>query len=128
MVDIQEVHSEKGSLDSHERLLDNSCPYPLVFSLADELRRVAKGEILSDSWTRDIYSVDANYYTIKPSMIARPSDESDVEKEERKITQSTPGMTTLTCTNDFQTESNPRSTAVVTGSSSGNTYDGYAEG
>jgi FAD/FMN-containing dehydrogenase len=52
----------------------------MTISLADELRRVAKGEILSDSWTRDIYSVDASHYTIKPSMIARPSDESDVEK------------------------------------------------
>jgi glycolate oxidase len=52
----------------------------MTISLADELRRVAKGEILSDSWTRDIYSVDASHYTIKPSMIARPSDESDVKK------------------------------------------------
>ena len=52
----------------------------MTFSLADELRRIAKGEILSDSWSREIYSVDASHYTIKPSMIACPSDESDVEE------------------------------------------------
>jgi glycolate oxidase len=52
----------------------------LTFSIADELRRIAKGEILSDSWSRDIYSVDASHYTIKPAMIACPSDESDVEE------------------------------------------------
>jgi hypothetical protein len=28
---ILEVYSEKETLDSHERLLDNSCPYRLVF-------------------------------------------------------------------------------------------------
>ena len=52
----------------------------MTFSLADELRRIAKGEILSDCWSREIYSVDASHYTIKPSMIACPSDESDVEE------------------------------------------------
>ena len=52
----------------------------MTISVADELRRIAKGEILSDSWSRDIYSVDASHYTIKPSMISCPSDESDVEK------------------------------------------------
>jgi len=31
MVDIQEVCSEKGTPDSHERLLDNSWSYRLVF-------------------------------------------------------------------------------------------------
>jgi glycolate dehydrogenase FAD-linked subunit len=49
-------------------------------SLADELRRIAKGEILYDSWSRDIYSVDASHYTIKPSMILCPLDESDIER------------------------------------------------
>jgi glycolate oxidase len=52
----------------------------MAISLADDLRRIAKGEILSDSWSRDIYSVDASHYTIKPSMIACPLNESDVEK------------------------------------------------
>jgi glycolate oxidase len=52
----------------------------LLREVADELRRIAKGEILSDSWSRDIYSVDASHYTIKPSMIACPLNESDVEK------------------------------------------------
>jgi glycolate oxidase len=52
----------------------------MTISIEDELRRIAKGEILSDSWSRDIYSVDASHYTIKPCMIVRPSDESDVQK------------------------------------------------
>jgi len=52
----------------------------LTFSTADELRCIAKGEILSDSWSRDIYSVDASHYTIRPSMIACPTDESDVKE------------------------------------------------
>jgi hypothetical protein len=38
----------------------------MAISLADDLRRIAKGEILSDSWNRDVYSVDASHYTIKP--------------------------------------------------------------
>src|ERR671931_2175618 len=48
--------------------------------LAEELRRIAKGEILSDSWSRDIYSVDASHYTIKPSVIVCPMDEYDIQK------------------------------------------------
>jgi hypothetical protein len=32
MVDIPEVYSEKGTLDSHERLPDYSCPYPLAIN------------------------------------------------------------------------------------------------
>jgi FAD/FMN-containing dehydrogenase len=48
--------------------------------LAEELRRIAKGEILSDSWSRDIYSVDASHYTIKPSVIVCPKDEYDIQK------------------------------------------------
>jgi hypothetical protein len=51
----------------------------MAISLADDLRRIAKGEILSDSWSRDIYSVDASHYTVKPSMIACPLNESDVK-------------------------------------------------
>jgi hypothetical protein len=52
----------------------------LTISLGGELRRIAKGEILSDSWSGDIYSVDASHYTVKPSMIACPSAESDVKQ------------------------------------------------
>ena len=48
--------------------------------LAEELRCIAKGEVLSDSWSRDIYSVDASHYTIKPSVIVCPMDEYDIQK------------------------------------------------
>ncbi len=51
-----------------------------MMPIAEELRCIANGEILSDSWSRKIYSVDASNYTIKPSIIACPVDEYDVEK------------------------------------------------
>jgi glycolate oxidase len=46
----------------------------------DELKRIAKGEILSDTWSREIYSVDASNYIIKPSVVVCPVDKCDVEK------------------------------------------------
>ncbi len=52
----------------------------MMIPIADELRCIAKGEILSDNWSRKIYSVDASHYTIKPSVIVRPLDKYDVEK------------------------------------------------
>ena len=53
----------------------------MAISLADDSHMYfAKGEILSDSWSGDIYSVDASHYTVKPSMIACPSAESDVKQ------------------------------------------------
>ncbi len=48
--------------------------------IADELKRIVKGEILSDNWSRDIYSVDASHYVIKPSVVACPVDKYDIEK------------------------------------------------
>src|SRR3954469_7713758 len=50
----------------------------MVITIADELMRIAKGEILSDDWSRKIYSVDASHYSIKPSVIAYPKDEFDL--------------------------------------------------
>jgi glycolate oxidase len=52
----------------------------MIVPIADDLRRIAKGEILSDSWSRKIYSVDASNHSITPSVIACPNDEYDVEK------------------------------------------------
>jgi glycolate dehydrogenase FAD-linked subunit len=37
--------------------------------IADDLIRIAKGEILSDSWSKKIYSVDASHYFITPELI-----------------------------------------------------------
>ena len=48
--------------------------------IADDLRRIAKGEILSDNWSRKIYSVDASSQSIIPSVIACQTDEHDIEK------------------------------------------------
>ena len=52
----------------------------MVVPIADELRCIAKGEILSDNWSREIYSVDASHYTIKPSVVVCPVDKYDIEK------------------------------------------------
>lgn len=48
--------------------------------IADELKFIANGEILSDNWSREIYSVDASHYAIKPSVIVCPSDKHDLER------------------------------------------------
>ena len=46
----------------------------MIVPIADDLRRIAKGEILSDNWSRKIYSVDASSHSIIPSVIACPHD------------------------------------------------------
>jgi glycolate oxidase len=48
--------------------------------IADELVRIAKGEVLNDCWTRQIYSVDASHYVVKPAAVAFPADEQDVQE------------------------------------------------
>jgi FAD/FMN-containing dehydrogenase len=49
-----------------------------MMTIADELKRIAMGEILSDEWSREVYSVDASHYSIKPSVILFPLDEGDL--------------------------------------------------
>ena len=49
-------------------------------NIAHDLLCIAKGEILEDSWSRRIYSVDASHYEIRPTAIACPADESDVQR------------------------------------------------
>ena len=48
--------------------------------VADDLLRIAKGEVLDDSWTRQIYSVDASHYEIEPTAVVCPADEQDVQE------------------------------------------------
>lgn len=48
--------------------------------IADELERVAKGEVLSDDWNKKVYSVDASHYSIEPSAIVYPLDEHDLSR------------------------------------------------
>jgi glycolate oxidase len=52
----------------------------MIIPIADELNRIAKGEILSDDWSKEIYSVDASHYSIKPSVIVCPFDEHDLSE------------------------------------------------
>ena len=46
--------------------------------IADDLFRIAKGEVLSDDWSRQIYSVDASHYEIQPAAVVHPVDEQVV--------------------------------------------------
>jgi glycolate oxidase len=48
--------------------------------VAEELLRIAKGEVLDDSWTRRVYSVDASNYEIEPTAVLYPVDEYDVQQ------------------------------------------------
>ncbi len=48
--------------------------------LSDDLLRVAKGEVLSDDWSRRIYSVDASHYEMVPAAAACPRDTHDVQE------------------------------------------------
>jgi glycolate oxidase len=49
-------------------------------NIGHELLRIAKGEILKDRWSRQIYSVDASHYEIEPIAVVCPSDEHDVQR------------------------------------------------
>ncbi len=49
-------------------------------NIADDLLCIAKGEILEDSWSKRIYSVDASHYEITPSAVVCPADEYDVRR------------------------------------------------
>jgi glycolate oxidase len=49
-------------------------------NIARDLLCVAKGEILEDSWSRHIYSVDASHYEIEPAAVVCPADEHDVQR------------------------------------------------
>ena len=46
--------------------------------IAGDLLSIARGEILDDSWSRLIYSVDASHYEISPAAVAYPADAHDV--------------------------------------------------
>lgn len=49
-------------------------------NIAGDLLSIAKGEVLEDNWSRQIYSVDASHYQIDPSAIVYPTDEQDVQE------------------------------------------------
>jgi FAD/FMN-containing dehydrogenase len=50
----------------------------MEIKIADELRRISKGEVLSDDWSRKIYSVDASHFILSPELIHKPLDDDDV--------------------------------------------------
>ena len=49
-------------------------------NIARDLLCIAKGEVLEDSWSRHIYSVDASHYEIEPVAVVCPADEYDVRR------------------------------------------------
>jgi glycolate oxidase len=48
--------------------------------IADGLARIARGEVLADGWSRQVYSVDASHYEMEPAAVACPADEGDVQE------------------------------------------------
>ncbi len=46
----------------------------------DDLIRIARGEVLTDDWSRQVYSVDASHHEIRPAAIVCPKDEHDVQE------------------------------------------------
>ena len=44
----------------------------------DDLRTIAKGNVLSDDWSKKIYSVDASEFEILPSTIIQVKDKEDI--------------------------------------------------
>jgi glycolate oxidase len=52
----------------------------LTVSVGEELRRIARGEVLDDEWSREIYSVDASQYTFLPLAVVHPTDRHDLKQ------------------------------------------------
>lgn len=50
------------------------------YNISDDLRRIAKGEVLSDEWSRKIYSVDASNYTTIPEIIIRVKETEEISE------------------------------------------------
>lgn len=48
--------------------------------IAGDLLRIAKGEVLDDTWSKQVYSVDASQYEISPAAVAYPADDNDVRQ------------------------------------------------
>jgi glycolate oxidase len=46
--------------------------------IAEDLLRIAKGDVLDDSWNKRIYSVDASNLELAPAAVVYPFDEHDV--------------------------------------------------
>lgn len=51
-----------------------------TLTLAEELTKKIKGEVLSDEYSLGMYATDASFYQIKPLAIVLPLDESDVRR------------------------------------------------
>lgn len=52
----------------------------MSLTISDELRRISKGEVLSDDWSRKIYSMDASHFNLSPELIQKPVDADDVKE------------------------------------------------
>jgi FAD/FMN-containing dehydrogenase/Fe-S oxidoreductase len=56
----------------------------ITHTLADQLRKACKGDVLFDEASLGMYATDASFYQIKPLVVLLPTDENDV-KEATKI-------------------------------------------
>src|SRR5918992_3114293 len=43
-----------------------------------DLRSIAKGNVLSDDWSKKIYSVDASEYCLRPASVIQVKDKEDI--------------------------------------------------
>lgn len=54
-------------------------------NISNELRQIAKGEVLSDDWSRKFYSVDASHYSLSPEAIICVKDVHDISEICKKV-------------------------------------------
>jgi glycolate oxidase len=50
-----------------------------IMKIADDFLRIARGDVLTDEWSRQVYSVDASHYEINPEALVCP-DEYDIQR------------------------------------------------
>src|SRR5258708_4192012 len=50
----------------------------ITTTLADQLRKACKGDVLYDETSLGMYATDASFYQIKPLVVLLPKDEADV--------------------------------------------------
>lgn len=59
----------------------------ITTTLADQLRKACKGDVLSDDASLGMYATDASFYQIKPLVVLLPKDEDDVRVAVRIATE-----------------------------------------
>lgn len=66
--------------------------------LAEELKKIVKGDVLSGAEELDSYSRDASIFEIKPGMIIKPKDAEDIKKIVKFVAQQKSSQPSLSLT------------------------------